>query len=63
MSNYKNDSWCETWDALSWNFIKNESNFFMSNPRLSMMTRIYNKMSDEKKKLHEKNTKEFFNKF
>ena len=63
MSNYKNDSWCETWDALYWNFIKNESDFFMSNPRLSMMTRIYNKMSDEKKKLHEKNTKEFFNKF
>ena len=63
MSNYKNGPWCETWDGLYWNFISNESNFFSSNPRLSMMIRIYDKMGDDKKNLHKKNAKIFLKSF
>ena len=63
MSNYKNGPWCETWDGLYWNFISNESKFFSSNPRLSMMIRIYDKMGHDKKNLHKKNAKNFLKSF
>ena len=28
MSNYKKGDWCETWDALFWNFMNNQRDFF-----------------------------------
>ena len=60
MSNYKNDSWCEIWDSLYWNFIKSERDFFKSNPRLAMMIRIYDKMNTEKKNQHQLNAEKYF---
>ena len=53
MSNYSKDpSWQVTWDALFWRFIDRHQDFFKSNPRLSMMYRIYHKMPSEKKVAH-----------
>jgi len=63
MSNYKNDSWCETWDSLYWNFINSERDFFKSNPRLAMMIRIYDKMNTEKKNQHQLNAEKYFKSF
>lgn len=48
MSNYKQDGWCEIWDALYWNFIIKHRELFAKNPRMSMMVMQVNKMSEEK---------------
>lgn len=52
MSNYKKGNWCQIWDALFWNFMNKQRNFFLSNPRLGMLIATYDKMSEEKKTTH-----------
>ncbi len=53
MSDYKKDEkWTTIWDALFWRFMHVHRKFFLSNPRLGMLIRTFDKMSDEKKKLH-----------
>ena len=49
MSNYKKGEWSLKWDALYWNFIRDHKSFFQKNPRMSMMTSLYDKKSDEQK--------------
>lgn len=49
MSNYKKDKWSEIWDALFWHFMNKQRNFFLSNPRLGMLIKTYDKMTKEKK--------------
>ena len=49
MSNYKKGDWSIKWDALYWNFINDNRSFFQSNPRMSMMTSLYDKKSNEQK--------------
>lgn len=49
MSNYKKGGWCEIWDALFWNFMNSHRTFFLSNPRLGMLIKIYDNMNDQKK--------------
>jgi deoxyribodipyrimidine photolyase-related protein len=38
-------------DGLYWRFIDRNRKFFLKNPRLSMMVRIFDKMKDERKKI------------
>ena len=38
-------------DGLYWRFINRNRNFFLKNPRLSMMVRVFDKMKHERKKL------------
>ena len=54
MSNYKKDEWHKIWDGLFWRFMDVHRDFFLSNPRLGMLVRMYDKMSDEKKEMHHK---------
>ncbi len=49
MSNFKKGNWCEIWDALFWHFMDKHRTFFLSNPRLGMLIKTYDKMGDEKK--------------
>jgi deoxyribodipyrimidine photolyase-related protein len=49
MSNYKKEKWSEIWDALFWHFMNKQRNFFLSNPRLGMLIKTYDKMTYEKK--------------
>ena len=51
MMDFKKGDWCNTMDGLYWRFIDKNRDFFLSNPRLSMMVRIYDKMKLERKKL------------
>ena len=51
MGGFKKDSWCDAVDGLYWRFIEKHSDFFLKNPRLSMMARTVQKM-DPKRKLH-----------
>ena len=47
---FKKGEWCEVMDGLYWNFIDRNRDFFLKNPRLSMMVRVLDKMKDDRKK-------------
>lgn len=60
MSNYKKDpSWCDIVDGLYWSFIEDHKSFFESNPRLSMMPRMLQKIDSKRKAKIFKAAKEF----
>ena len=61
MSNYKKDDWCDTWDALFWTFISDHHETFARNPRMSRMTWMYDKMTQEKKDAHRSLAHDFLN--
>ena len=50
MSNYRKGDWTAVWDALFWHFMNRQRTFFQSNPRLGMLLKTYDKMSEERKK-------------
>ena len=52
MSNYKKGDWQETWDGLFWRFMHTHRDFFLSNPRLGMLVRMFDKMPAEKRQKH-----------
>jgi len=58
MSNYSDGDWTEKWDALFWNFVNDNREFFKTNSRLGMMLRTLEKMTDEKKCEHFKIAKQ-----
>lgn len=49
MGDYKKGPWTEIWDALFWRFMHTHRDFFLSNPRLSMLVRTFDKMPEDKK--------------
>jgi len=55
MSNYKKGDWQATWDGLFWRFMHTHRDFFLSNPRLGMLIRMFDKMPFEKQQKHLKN--------
>jgi deoxyribodipyrimidine photolyase-related protein len=59
MSDEPKGDWCAIWDGLFWTFIADHTPFFLKNPRLSMMARSWEKMSEEKKQFHRKTADEF----
>lgn len=59
MSDYKKGQWQEVWDGLFWRFMDKQRNFFLKNPRLSMLIRSFDKMSEEKKQNHLSNAEQF----
>ena len=52
MSNYKKGEWQTTWDGLFWRFMHTHREFFLSNPRLGMLVKMFDKMPPEKQKKH-----------
>ncbi|WP_395376003.1 cryptochrome/photolyase family protein [Marinicella sp. W31] len=48
MSDYKKGEWSDVWDALFWRFMHTQRDFFLSNPRLSMLIRNFDNMDTEK---------------
>jgi deoxyribodipyrimidine photolyase-related protein len=52
MSDYKKGSWQPIWDGLFWRFMHTQRDFFLQNPRLGMLVRTFDKMSEEKKQAH-----------
>ncbi|MEM9679893.1 MAG: cryptochrome/photolyase family protein [Bacteroidota bacterium] len=61
MSNYANGDWQDTWDGLFWTFMDKHRDFFLSNPRLGMLIRTFDKMKPETKERHFENTSAFLN--
>ena len=52
MSDYKKGEWQKTWDGLFWRFMHVHRSFFESNPRLGMLLRTLDRMSEEKLNAH-----------
>ena len=51
MSNYKKGDWCKT-DALFWNFMDKQRDFFLKNPRMRMLISSFDKMDISKRETH-----------
>jgi deoxyribodipyrimidine photolyase-related protein len=62
MSNYSKGEWQTTWDGLFWRFMHVHRDFFLSNPRLGMLIRMYDKMPAEKQQGHLETAEEFLSK-
>ncbi|MDI1242819.1 MAG: cryptochrome/photolyase family protein [bacterium] len=52
MSDYPKGEWQKIWDALFWRFMDTHRDFFLSNPRLGMLVRTFDKMNAEKRISH-----------
>ena len=52
MSDYQKGDWQPVWDGLFWRFMHVHRDFFLKNPRLGMLVRTFDKMPDEKQKIH-----------
>ncbi|NNF33625.1 MAG: cryptochrome/photolyase family protein [Saprospiraceae bacterium] len=48
MSDYKKGDWNKVWDGLFWRFMYVHRSFFESNPRLGMLVRNLDRMSEDK---------------
>ncbi len=62
MMDFKKGDWCNIMDGLYWRFINKNRKFFLKNPRLSMMVRIFDKMKKDRKKLILSEAEKFINK-
>ena len=49
MSDYRKGEWCDVVDGLYWRFIDRHRKFFLSQPRLALMTRALDRLKDERK--------------
>ena len=49
MSDYKKGYWSKIWDSLYWIFIHDNRNYFIKNPRMALMVKLYDKKPDELK--------------
>ncbi len=52
MSDYRKGDWQPVWDGLFWRFLHTHREFFLKNPRLSMLVRTFDKMPEEKRREH-----------
>jgi len=59
MSNYPKGEWQEIWDGLFWRFMHVHQSFFLQNPRLGMLVKTFDKMSEEKKATHLRNAEKY----
>ena len=59
MSNYKKGEWQAVWDGLFWRFMHTHRDFFLSNPRLGMLVRMFDKMPMEKQQKHLENGEKY----
>ena len=61
MSNFKKGDWCEIVDGLYWKFISDNKDFFIKNPRLSLMIRALDKLDLDRKRRIFDTAEEFIN--
>ncbi len=61
MGDFKKGEWQTIWDGLFWRFMHVHRDFFLSNPRLGMLVRTFDKMSVEKRNTHLQNADAYLN--
>ena len=55
MSDYPTGDWQQIWDALFWRFLDKQRTFFLTNPRLGMLVKTFDKWDESKKQsVHQK---------
>lgn len=59
MGDYPKGDWQAVWDGLFWRFMHVHRDFFSSNPRLGMLLRTLDRMTDEKRNSHLKSADDF----
>jgi len=59
MSDEPKGPWCAVWDGLFWSFIADHLDFFLANPRLSMMARSWLKMPAARQQAHRRAADDF----
>ncbi|HPM31826.1 MAG TPA: cryptochrome/photolyase family protein [Chryseolinea sp.] len=52
MSDFQKGDWQVIWDGLFWRFMCIHRDFFLKNPRLSMLVRTFDKMDEQKRNSH-----------
>ncbi len=52
MGDFEKGSWQEVWDGLFWRFLHVYREFFLQHPRLGMLVKSFNKMPEQKQKMH-----------
>ena len=52
MSDFPKGNWQKIWDGLFWRFMDTHRGFFLTNPRLGMLVRTFDKMANEKRFSH-----------
>jgi deoxyribodipyrimidine photolyase-related protein len=61
MSDYKKGDWQPIWDGLFWRFMHTHREFFLKNPRLSMLVKTFDKMPEEKRMEHLRRAADYIN--
>jgi len=59
MGDWNKGPWQEIWDGLFWRFMHVHRDFFLKNPRLGMLIKIFDKMPVEKRNTHLKNAAQY----
>ena len=59
MSDEAKGPWCRVWDGLFWSFIGDHREFFLKNPRLSMMVRTWEKLSPQEQAARRRAARDF----
>jgi len=59
MSDYEKGPWQQVWDGLFWRFMHVHRNFFLQNPRLGMLIKTFDKMTEEKQQQHLTNAEQY----
>jgi deoxyribodipyrimidine photolyase-related protein len=59
MGNWDKGPWQEVWDGLFWRFMHVHRSFFLTNPRLGMLVKTFDKMPAEKRNKHLKKAEQF----
>ncbi|MBM3178353.1 MAG: cryptochrome/photolyase family protein [Bacteroidetes bacterium] len=63
MSNYSKDpAWTEVWDGLFWRFMDKQRAFFLGNPRLGMLVKMFDGMDIQKRKAHLRTAEKYLEK-
>lgn len=52
MGDYPKGDWQSVWDGLFWRFMHTQRTFFLKNPRLGMLVKIFDKMPLDKQENH-----------
>jgi deoxyribodipyrimidine photolyase-related protein len=52
MGDFPKGDWQKIWDGLFWRFLDTHRDFFLTNPRLGMLVRMFDKMANEKRFSH-----------
>jgi len=61
MGDFPKGDWQPIWDGLFWRFMHVHRDFFLKNPRLGMLIKTFDKMSEEKRNMHLETAEKYLN--